>query len=170
MNSGRTVNTTVVQHDHQSGSQVTLSIELPQNVDMCSLVVTIRAGNSAGMSSPTEIQVGRCSCFHAVNHNKLKSWAVLLSLHAECPTISTESTSATSFGTDGISSVVTGALSSVVSEAKQGDNITTIGISYVIVAAWSIKLAVIKIATKLYMIVFSLVHGLIWQQIMFLPL
>ena len=60
VNSSRvTVNTTSVQHDHQLGSQVTISIELPQNVDMCSLVVTIRAGNSAGMSSPTEIEVGR---------------------------------------------------------------------------------------------------------------
>ena len=60
MNSGRVaVNTTSVQHDHQSGSQVTIRIELPQNVDMCSLVVTIRAGNSAGMSLPTEIEVGK---------------------------------------------------------------------------------------------------------------
>lgn len=95
---------------------------------------------------------------------------MLLSLHAECPTVSTDSTSATSFGTDAIPSVVTGAASPVVTEAKQGDNITTIGISYVIVAAWNIKLAVIKVATKLYMIVFSLVQGLIWQQIMFHPL
>ena len=95
-----------------------------------------------------------------------------LSLPAECPTVSTESVSATSFGTDAISSVVTGAASPVVTETKQGNNITTIGISYVIVAAWNIKLAVIKIATKLlvYMIVFSLVQGLIWQQIMFHPL
>ena len=73
MNSGRTVNTTSVQHDHQSQPQVTIRIELPQNVDMCGLVVTIRAGNSAGMSLPTEIEVGRCSCFHALNSNKLKS-------------------------------------------------------------------------------------------------
>ena len=58
-NSSRTINTTTVSHDHQSGSQVTIRIELPQNVDMCSLVVSISAGNSAGMSSPTEIEVGR---------------------------------------------------------------------------------------------------------------
>ena len=76
MNSGGTVNTTTVQHDHQSGSQVTLSIELPQNVDMCSLVVTIRAGNSAGMSSPTEIQVGRCSCFI--------HWIITNQSHEQC--------------------------------------------------------------------------------------
>jgi len=59
MNSGRTVNTTTVPHDHQSGSQVTIRIELPQNVNTCNLVVTIRAENSAGMSSTTEIEVGR---------------------------------------------------------------------------------------------------------------
>ena len=67
MNSGRTVNTTTVPHDHQSGSQVTISIELPQNVDMCSLHVNISAGNSAGMSLPTEIEVGRSH--HVLNHD-----------------------------------------------------------------------------------------------------
>ena len=59
MTSGRVaVNTTTVAHDHQSGSQVVIRIELPQNVNMCSLLVSIRAGNSAGISSPTEIKVG----------------------------------------------------------------------------------------------------------------
>ena len=53
------VNTTTVRHDHQSGPQVTVRIELPQNVDMCSLLVSISAGNHAGLSSPTEIKVGR---------------------------------------------------------------------------------------------------------------
>ena len=52
-----------------------------------------------------------------------------LSLHTECPT--RESTSVTSFGTDAIPSVVTGAVSPGATETKQGDNITTIGISYV---------------------------------------
>ena len=60
MDSGRTVKTTTVPYDHQSGPHVTISIELPQNV--CNLLVTIRAGNSAGMSSPTEIEVGRLQC------------------------------------------------------------------------------------------------------------
>ena len=59
MNSGRTVNTITVEYDHQLGSQLAIKIELPRNVDMCGLVVTIRAGNSAGMSSPTEIEVGK---------------------------------------------------------------------------------------------------------------
>ena len=62
MTSGRVaVNTTTVHHDHQSGPQVTIRIELPQNVDMCSLLVSIRAENTAGTSTPTEIEVGR-SC------------------------------------------------------------------------------------------------------------
>ena len=56
---GRTVNTTTVHHDHQSGPQVAIRIELPHNVDMCSLLVSIKAGNSAGLSSPTEIEVGK---------------------------------------------------------------------------------------------------------------
>ena len=57
--SGRTVNTTTVQHDHQSGSHDAIRIELPQNVDTCSLHVYISAGNGAGMSLPAEIEVGR---------------------------------------------------------------------------------------------------------------
>ena len=69
MTSGRvTVNTTTVQHDHSSGSQVTIRIELPQNVDTCSLLVNIRAGNSAGLSPPTEIDVGRSH--HVMYHSK----------------------------------------------------------------------------------------------------
>ena len=55
------VNTTTVHHDPQSGSQVAIRITLPQNVDMCNLLVNIRVGNSAGTSLPTEIEVGR-SC------------------------------------------------------------------------------------------------------------
>ena len=62
MTSGRVaVNTTAVHHDHQSGPQVVIRIKLPQNVDMCSLLVNIRAENNAGTSTPTEIEVGR-SC------------------------------------------------------------------------------------------------------------
>ena len=61
MNSGRTVKTTTIEYDHQLGSQLAIRIELPQNVDTCSLHVNISAGNSAGMSLPTEIEVGRCA-------------------------------------------------------------------------------------------------------------
>ena len=60
-NSGRIVNTTTIEYDHQSGSQLVIRIELPQNVDTCSLHVNISAGNGAGMSLPTEIEVGRCA-------------------------------------------------------------------------------------------------------------
>ena len=60
MTSGRVaVNTTTVHHDHQSGPQVAVRIRLSQNVDMCSLHVSISAGNNAGLSPPTEIEVGR---------------------------------------------------------------------------------------------------------------
>ena len=113
VNSSRvTVNTTSVQHDHQLGSQVTISIELPQNVDMCSLVVTIRAGNSVGMSSPTEIEVGRSHSYHG--KVKLVKYCLNVFLfvhlfvclfayfclfcfhiHAECPTVSSDNISTT---------------------------------------------------------------------------
>ena len=56
MTSGRRINTTTVEYDHQSRFYNT--IDLPQNVDMCRLHVNISAGNSAGMSPPTKIEVG----------------------------------------------------------------------------------------------------------------
>ena len=59
MNSGRRINATTVPHDHRLGSQLAITIDLSQNVDTCNLHVNIRAGNSAGMSPPTEIEVGR---------------------------------------------------------------------------------------------------------------
>ena len=37
----------------------TIHIALPQSVDECNLIVSIRVGNSAGMSSPTEIAIGK---------------------------------------------------------------------------------------------------------------
>ena len=58
---------------------------------------------------------------------------MLLSLHAECPTVRLDTTTTTGFGTDAIPSVVSGSISSVVTEAEQGDNITTTGISYYII-------------------------------------
>ena len=70
MNSGRTVNTTTVESDHQLGSQLAVTIEVPQNMNMCSLYVNISAGNSAGMSLPTEIEVGRSH--HVFNHDWIK--------------------------------------------------------------------------------------------------
>ena len=48
-----------VEHHHQSGHPVTtIPVALPPNVDEC-LIVRISAGNRAGMSSPTEISVGK---------------------------------------------------------------------------------------------------------------
>jgi len=115
MTSDRVVIKTV-QHDHQSGPQV--RIELPRNVNMCSLVVSISAGNSAGMSSPTEIEVGRSH--HVLNHNKLKHFLS----HAECPTTTriniSDSTLTTSTGTDATTLVVT-------VEPQQRDNMAALG-------------------------------------------
>ena len=57
MNSGRRINATTVEYDHQP--RFHNAIDLPQNVDMCSVCVNISAGNSAGMSPPTKIEVGK---------------------------------------------------------------------------------------------------------------
>ena len=45
---------------HEPGQAVAdFTISLPQNVDVCSLHVRISAGNSAGMSAPSEaVEVG----------------------------------------------------------------------------------------------------------------
>ena len=56
-NSGGRINATTAEYDHQPRLHST--IDLPQNVDMCSLCVNISAGNSAGMSPPTKIEVGK---------------------------------------------------------------------------------------------------------------
>ena len=66
--SGRTVNTTSVHHDHHSGSQVAIRIELPLNVNVCNLLVSIRAENNAGLSPPSEIEVGKSQ----LNHDRVK--------------------------------------------------------------------------------------------------
>ena len=46
---------------HDPGQGVAdFTISLPQSVDVCSLHVRIRAGNSAGMSAPSEaVEVGK---------------------------------------------------------------------------------------------------------------
>ena len=57
---GRALNETT---QHQPGQEVAnFTISLPQNVDVCSLRVRISAGNSAGMSAPSEaVEVGKCN-------------------------------------------------------------------------------------------------------------
>ena len=45
---------------HQPGEVVDFTVSLPQSVDVCTLHVKIRAGNSAGMSAPSEaVEVGK---------------------------------------------------------------------------------------------------------------
>ena len=45
---------------HQPGEDADFTVSLPQSVDVCSLHVKIRAGNSAGISAPSEaVEVGK---------------------------------------------------------------------------------------------------------------
>ena len=45
---------------HQPGEVADFNISLPQSVDVCTLHVKISAGNSAGMSAPSEpVEVGK---------------------------------------------------------------------------------------------------------------
>ena len=45
---------------HQPGEVADFTISLPQSVDVCTLHVRISAGNSAGMSAPSEaVEVGK---------------------------------------------------------------------------------------------------------------
>ena len=55
---GRVFNET---RQHEPGEAVAdFTISLPQTVDVCSLHVRIKAGNSAGMSAPSEaVEVGK---------------------------------------------------------------------------------------------------------------
>ena len=106
--------------DYQPGSQDGIDVPLNMDVDMCSLVVTIRARNSAGMSFPTEIEVGRS---HPALQ-KIKLCINCRSLHADCPTMmitdSPDNSPTTSTGTEAITLDVT-------DEPQQGDNIATLG-------------------------------------------
>ena len=69
--SGRVLNET---RQHQPGQPVlNFTISLPQTVDVCSLRVRISAGNSAGMSAPSEAaDVGK----HYYPH--LNYWIIIL--------------------------------------------------------------------------------------------
>ena len=55
------LNETIAARQHQPGqTQGDFTISLSQTVDVCSLRVTIRAGNSAGMSAPSKaVEVGK---------------------------------------------------------------------------------------------------------------
>ena len=54
---GRVLNKT---RQHEPGEVADFTISLPQSVNVCSLHLRIRAGNSAGMSAPSEaVEVGK---------------------------------------------------------------------------------------------------------------
>ena len=50
---------------HELGREITdVTVSIPQSVDVCTLSVEISAGNSAGMSSPTEtVHAGKIGLF-----------------------------------------------------------------------------------------------------------
>ena len=53
---------------HRPGPVANFTISLPQTVDMCTLHVRISAGNSAGMSAPSEaVEVGKLLSYNLVN-------------------------------------------------------------------------------------------------------
>lgn len=109
-----------LRHGYQPGSQDTIDVPLNMNVDMCRLLVIIRAENSAGMSSPTEIQVGRSH--YPLNRGQKK--LMLVPLYADCPTMmitdSPDNAPTTSTGTEATTLDVT-------VELQQGDNTATLG-------------------------------------------
>ena len=117
MNSGRTVKARTVEYDHQLQSQLAIIIELHQNVNMCSLDVSISAGNSAGLSLPAEVEVGR---LHHLITTESNSRLMLFFFYAECPSKydTSDSTPTTSSGTNIITSD-----SVVTDRAQQGEDI-----------------------------------------------
>ena len=60
---GGVLNRTTRQHDHDHGQEVaSFIISLPPSVNICSLHVRISAGNSVGLSAPSEpveVEVGK---------------------------------------------------------------------------------------------------------------
>ena len=62
---GRVFNETRQRQPGQKFANFTIS--LPQSVDVCSLHVRVSAGNSAGMSSPSEaVEVGKLLSYNLV--------------------------------------------------------------------------------------------------------
>ena len=114
---GRVVNET---RQHQPGQAVAnFSISLPQSVEMCILRVRISAGNSAGMSAPSEaVEVGKLH-FNKLqeSQNQLFVFYTLVCLGGN-----TESTTTTDSTTVTISPTTAST-----GETQQGDNTTLIG-------------------------------------------
>ena len=107
---------------HQPGQAVAdFTISLPQSVDVCSLHVRISAGNSAGMSAPSEaVEVGKLHFF--LPKNKLQesqNHFVLYTL--VCLGGNTEYTT-----TDSTTVTVSPTTASI-GERQQGDNTILIG-------------------------------------------
>ena len=105
---------------HQPGQPVAnFTISLPQNVDVCSLHVRISAGNSAGISAPSEaVEVGKLQFYiKKINCRKVKTNSFSL----VCLGHNTESTA-----TDSTTVTVSPTTAST-GERQQGDNTILIG-------------------------------------------
>ena len=112
---GRILNETTRQH--QPGEPVAdFTISLPQSVDVCSLHVRIRAGNSAGMSAPSEpVEVGKLQFCYNLLFNNLDAFS------AVCSGVRTSLSIATSAISTEIDAITR------IDDHKQGDHTKLIG-------------------------------------------
>ena len=123
---GRALRELNVTHD-QGQLVADFNISLPQSVDVCSLRVRISAGNSAGMSAPSEpVEVGKLqiSYLPELSSEKLKPNLVTIA----CPVDSADSTTTTASTT----AVTTPSSSESGSESnsQRGNSTTLIGKVY----------------------------------------
>ena len=106
---------------HESGQAVAdFTINLPQNVDVCSRPVRISAGNSAGMSAPGEaVEVGE------LKFSEIKCKKVETNMFSACSTVCSDD-STDSITTAASTTTVTTASSSRSDGNNQQGNSTTL--------------------------------------------
>ena len=108
---------------HEPGQVATdFNVSLPQSVDVCTIHVRISAGNSAGMSAPSE-PVGKILADNYITERKSKT--VKNSLFLVCSGGNTDSISTTTVSTASTVSTVTTTQSG--SNGQPADNTTLIG-------------------------------------------
>ena len=115
---GSVVKESSMSHD-QGQAVADFTISLPPSVEVCTLHVRISAGNSAGMSAPSEaVEVGKLHFTNKLqeSQNQLFVFYTLVCLGGNTESTTTDSTSVTVSPT----TASTG-------ERQQGDNTTLIG-------------------------------------------